>query len=286
MFCSLFGYSKQAYYKQTRTGVKNEQMLLPTKDLVLLIRSQMPCLGTRKLYYLLKDQFDKQKIHIGRDKLFDLLRSENLLVRKRKKNIRTTNSKHWMLKYPNLIKQLDIIRPEQVWVADITYLKTREQTVYLHLLTDAYSKRIMGYELCDNLEAYSSHKALLMALKNRRYPDKGLVHHSDRGFQYCSKLYTNTLKNNNIEISMTENSDPYENAIAERVNGILKDEFGISEVFNDIEESIWQTYQSINIYNNLRPHLSCNMLTPDKMHKQNKLKRKTWKKKLPSKFME
>jgi putative transposase len=271
----LFGYSKQAYYKaqtQHDTVIKQKQQ---AKDMVLGLRRHMPRLGTRKLYHLLKAE-----LGIGRDKLFDLLRGEGLLVSKRRRYTVTTNSKHWMRKYPNLIKDIELIRPEQVWVADITYIDTCEDGHgYLHLITDAYSKQIMGYELCGNMEAASTLKALQMAISNRKYKDQALVHHSDRGLQYCSKLYTDYLKDNNITISMTENGDPYENAIAERVNGILKDEFGLSEQMSNISEAIHQTAQSISIYNNRRPHLSCSLLTPVQMHGQKEIKLKSYHKK-------
>ena len=216
---------------------------------------------------------------MGRDKLFDLLRNEGLLILKRKRYTITTNSKHWMKKYPNLIKDLTIHRPEQVWAADITYIDTMENgNCYLHLITDVYSKQIMGYELCDNMEASSTLKALKMAIKNRQYKEQTLIHHSDRGLQYCSKIYTETLINNKIIISMTENGDPYENAVAERVNGILKDEFGLAEQLINKDDAYKQTAQSIEIYNSLRPHLSCQMLTPNKMHLQQKITLKRYKK--------
>jgi putative transposase len=271
----LFGYSKQAYFKaQTlHCSVLNKQQ--QAKDLVLGLRRQMPRLGTRKLHHLLKAE-----LGIGRDKLFKLLRDEGLLICKRRRYTVTTNSKHWMRKYPNLIKDIELVRPEQVWVADITYIDTHEDGHgYLHLITDAYSKRIMGYELCGNMEATSTLKALQMAIANRKYKNQALVHHSDRGLQYCSKLYTDCLKDNDITISMTENGDPYENAIAERVNGILKDEFGLSEQLGNISEAIHQTAQSISIYNNCRPHLSCYMLTPAQMHGQKEIKLKSYNKK-------
>jgi transposase InsO family protein len=279
MFCELFGYSKQAYYKQTQSKVQSLVKLENAKSLVLGLRRQMPRLGTRKLYYLLRDEFFQDQIKMGRDKLFELLRNEGLLILKRKRYTITTNSKHWMKKYPNLIKDLTIHRPEQVWAADITYIDTMENgNCYLHLITDVYSKQIMGYELCDNMEAFSTLKALKMAIKNRQYKEQSLIHHSDRGLQYCSKIYTETLINNKITISMTENGDPYENAVAERVNGILKDEFGLSEKLINTVEANKQTVQSIQIYNSLRPHLSCQMLTPNKMHLQQKITIKRYKK--------
>lgn len=279
MFCSLFGYTKQAYYKCS-TGSKyriiKEQQ---AQESVLEIRRQMPRIGTRKLHFMLKEKFKTAAIKVGRDKLFSLLRNSGLLIVKRKKYTVTTNSRHWMHKYPNLIKDLIVHRPEQLWVADITYVEMLDENGYLHLITDAYSKQVMGYELCNDMEASSTLKALKMALRNRKYPQQELIHHSDRGLQYCSKLYVNYLLKNNIGISMTENGDPYENAVAERMNGILKDEFGLGEKLNDLQEALHQTRQSINTYNHLRPHLSCQYLTPIQMHQQNKITIKTWKKK-------
>ena len=278
MFCQLFGYTKQAYFKQRKTlevTALKERLIL---DHILQIRRQMPRLGGRKLYYLTKPLLQVHSIKYGRDKLFELLGREGLLIKKRRKYTKTTNSQHWMRKYPNLIKEVIPSRPEQIWVADITYVSGDDGHNYLHLITDAYSKQIMGYELCPNLEASSTLRALKMAIAKRQYPHQSLIHHSDRGLQYCSKLYTDILQENHIQISMTENGDPYENAIAERVNGILKDEFDLGELPGEMEDVKKQAKQSINIYNQMRPHLSCEMLTPIQMHAQDKVKIKTWRK--------
>ena len=184
-----------------------------------------------------------------------------------------------MHKYPNLIKGLETVNPEQIWVADITWLYVTNGYCYLHLITDAYSKKIMGYELSQNLAATSTIKALKMALKTRKYSTP-LIHHSDRGLQYCSAGYVNLLNSNSISISMTQDGNPYDNAIAERVNGILKDEFGLDDIFENIEQARSEVKQSIDLYNRQRPHLSNNMLTPTQMHNQNKLKPRAWHKKL------
>ncbi len=276
MFCELFGFSKQAYYKHQSYKKTLDSKILKLRESVLVLRRQMPRIGARKLYHLLNRG---GSIHIGRDKLFSILRNEGMLVSRKRKYTVTTNSKHWLRKYPNLIKVLHLERPEQLWVADITYIDTLDGNAYLHLVTDAYSKQIMGYELCKNMEATSTLKALKMALAKRKYKESKLIHHSDRGLQYCSKLYTDCLKENGIAISMTQNGDPYENAIAERVNGILKDEFGLSDKFENIIQAKELTKQSIEIYNQLRPHLSCSMLTPNQMHQQNKIKLISFKKK-------
>jgi putative transposase len=275
MFCALFGISKQAYYKKIKVDRKRVQVREDAKKSVLELRRQLPGSGTRKLHYLLKNK----GISVGRDQLFCWLRSQGLLIYKKRRYTITTNSKHWMRKYPNIIKDLTINRPEQVWVADITYLDTAEDgNIYLHLVTDAYSKQIMGYELCNNMEAASTLKALEMAVNSRKYKELPLIHHSDRGLQYCSKLYIDCLIKNNITISMTENGSPYDNAVAERVNGILKDEFGLAEQLDNYREALLQVKESIHSYNFLRPHLSCYMLTPDQMHQQETIKIKTYKK--------
>lgn len=276
--CRQLGYSKQSYYKSK----SNQQIKLCYRNLakqkVLQIRRQLPRIGTRKLYYLLEEQFKHEHIKVGRDKLFSILRDEQLLIIKNKRYTKTTNSKHWLHKHPDLFKGLCISGPEQAWVADITYLSIEQGFIYLHLITDAYSKQIMGYYLSNNLAATSTIKALQMALSKRKYKTQ-LIHHSDRGLQYCSAGYVSLLTKNDISVSMTQDGNPYDNAIAERVNGILKDEFGLNEILSDIHHARKQTEQAISLYNNKRPHLSCNMLTPNQMHSQNKLKIKSWAKK-------
>lgn len=266
--------SKQAYYKQINHRKEKLKAWQPVRTSILDKRRNMPRLGTRKLHYLLKTE----GIVIGRDHLFNYLRAEGMLVRKQKKYVTTTDSRNWMREHANLTGDINVNRPEQLWVADITYLDTlSDGHLYLHLITDAYSKQIMGYELCNNMNASSTDKALQMALKERMYKESALIHHSDRGLQYCSKLYTDRLKANNIAISMTQSGSPYDNAVAERVNGILKDEFGLGNKLTDMQEAIKQTKQSIFAYNYLRPHLSCQMLTPKQMHVQKAIKIKSYK---------
>lgn len=226
----------------------------------------MPRLGTRKLYYLLKDDFERLGIKIGRDGLFEYLRSEHLLVKRRKNYTKTTNSKHWLRKHPNLMKQRKSTRAEEYFVSDITYIKSGEQTHYLALTTDAYSRKIMGYHLSDDLSAENTVKALQMAVRNR-IGNKALIHHSDRGLQYCSEVYQNELEANQIKPSMTDGYDCYQNALAERVNGILKQEFLI-ETCNTGKELEVLIKESIEIYNDQRPHLSLGMKTPNYIHKK------------------
>lgn len=279
----MFGLSRQSYYKNKTSRLKRNADLIIVRDLVMRIRCRMPRIGTRKLYYLIKNELIELNIKIGRDVLFNFLRAEHLLIKPKRSYVKTTNSKHWMKKHPNLIKDMEVTKPEQLWVSDITYIQTEQGHNYLSLITDAYSKKIMGYELLDNLSTVGPLKALESALKNRKYAHD-LIHHSDRGLQYCSADYINTLKNNNVKISMTENGDPYENAIAERINGILKYEFLIIDGFKNHIEAIKVIKESVGIYNDERPHLSCEMLTPNQTHLQQEIQIKKWKKKTSKVF--
>lgn len=226
----------------------------------------MPRLGTRKLYYLLKDEFVRQGIKVGRDALFDYLRAEHLLIKPKKNYTKTTNSKHWLRKYPNLLKDQGAARPEEVFVSDITYIKSKERTHYLSLVTDAYSRKIMGYHLSDDMGAEHVVRALKAAVKNRK-TTQALIHHSDRGLQYCSALYQSELSNHQIVPSMTDGYDCYQNALAERMNGILKNEFLINKC-NTGKELEVLVKESIETYNNRRPHLSLNFKTPNFIHEK------------------
>ena len=236
----------------------------------------MPKLGGKKLYHILKPEL--QILRVGRDKLFKVLRANNMLIKPKKKYHVTTNSHHRFRKHKNQIKELEYNRPEQVWVSDITYIGTRENPSYLALITDAYSKKIVGYDVSNSLNVAGSLRALEMALKNRIYRNEPIIHHSDRGLQYCSNEYQKLLNKNGISSSMTEQYDPYENAIAERVNGILKQEFDIDKYNTAIVIKQKLVQNAIEIYNTSRPHLSNYMLTPNRMHQQNKIKRKGYKK--------
>jgi len=241
---------------------------------------QMPRLGTRKLYYLLQEELGI--LGVGRDKLFSILKANHMLIKPKRSYHITTNSHNRFRKHKNLIEHLQIIRPEQVWIADITYVGSRNNPMYLALVTDAYSKKIKGYNLSNSLETAGSIKALKMAIKYREYPNQKLIHHSvpiaiGRGLQYCSNDYQKIIYKNNVQCSMTESYDPYQNAVAERINGILKQEFLINTKNVDLKTMKILVKQSIEIYNQIRPHWSCNMLTPNQMHKQNKVKIKTYK---------
>ncbi len=243
-----------------------ERELLEVKQLVINIRMQMPRLGTRKLYHLIQGDLERLNIKLGRDALFDYLRRENLLIYPKKNYIKTTHSKHWLRKHPNLLKEKQIHRPEQVFVSDITYVKSKERTHYLSLVTDAYSRKIMGHCLSDDMRAEHMARAFQLAVKNRKTATP-VIHHSDRGLQYCSDEFQSVLMKNNGIPSMTDGYDCYQNALAERINGILKQEFLTKQCNNGVElrKAI---EESIEIYNSKRPHLSHDMKTPDYIHEK------------------
>lgn len=265
------------YYRAIKSIQQKQLLSFKVIELVKEQRLLMPKIGTRKLYYLLENNL--QLLNVGRDKLFTILRANHLLIKPKRKYHITTNSHHRFRKHKNHIKELEFIRPEQVWVSDITYIGNRKNPSYLALITDAYSKKIMGYNVSNSLNVNGSLSALEMALKKRNYKNEPIIHHSDRGLQYCSNEYQKILDKNDIKPSMTEQYDPYENAIAERINGILKQEFEIDKYNTTLEIKRKLVQNSIEIYNNFRPHLSNYMLTPNQMHKQKTIKIKSYKKK-------
>ena len=251
--------------------------------LVNKVRKKHQRMGCRKVHNKIKPKLHDLGIRCCRDKFFDMMREEGMLVKYRKRYVKTTDSKHMFFKHSNLVKDLEITRSEQVFVSDITYINTREGFMYLYLITDAYSKQIMGWDLADNLKTINAIKALKMALKNRRYPGRDLIHHSDRGFQYCNPRYTEILEKEGIGISMTTKYDPYENAVAERVNGILKTEYEIGDGFLDYRDAKREIKYAIWLYNTDRPHLSCNMLVPREAHELENYNLKTWSRNFSSK---
>jgi putative transposase len=262
----LFGVSRQAVYQFEQRKAQRQKELSQIQPLIRDVRMKMPRLGTRKLYYLLKNDFDSLQIKIGRDGLFDYLRSENLLIKPKKNYTKTTQSKHWLHKHPNLLQGFTPERAEQVFVSDITYVKIRERTHYLSLVTDAFSRKIMGYQVSDNLNTENMLGALKMAVRNRK-TQLPLIHHSDRGLQYCAASYQDQLNAHSITPSMTDGYDCYQNALAERINGILKQEFLI-ETCNNKKELKRLVAESVQIYNEMRPHLSLNMKTPNLVHEK------------------
>lgn len=265
--CGWFGITRQAYYqeswKEIEVSTESEVLL---KE-VLNIRKNHKRIGARKLYEMLTPVMMQHQIKMGRDKLFDLLAANHLLIRRRRRNIRTTFSNHWLRKYPNLIRGFVPTAPNQLWVSDITYWKTKWFTVYITFITDAYSHRIVGYNLAETLEAVECAKALKKALSALGAESLlQLTHHSDRGLQYCSKEYIGLLNKYDIKISMTESGDPLENAVAERVNGILKEEYLDTQELKSVKEAFRYLPIAIGLYNSERPHMSISNLTPDKIH--------------------
>lgn len=264
--CGWFGITRQAYYQDSWNemdrGIEEEIIL---KE-VLRIRKDHQRMGTRKLYEMLSPLLMQHQVMLGRDKLFNLLANHHLLIRRRRRNIRTTFSNHWLRKYPNLTRNFIPMAPNQLWVSDITYWKVNHYTVYITFITDAYSHRIVGYHLAETLEAVETVKALRMALQSIEKPASYLIHHSDRGLQYCSKEYVGLLNEYEVKISMTESGDPLENPVAERVNGIMKEEYLEPKGIKSLNEAIAYLHKAIVLYNSERPHMSISNYTPDKVH--------------------
>lgn len=264
--CNYFDMHRDAYYKYQKRYEQRKAVESQVIELVKRERIEQPRTGTRKLYKALGDSFDALGIKVGRDCLFNILRAHDMLVKRKRASCKTTDSYHRFHKYKNLVKDMDVTAPNQVWVSDITYIRTVSGFCYLALITDMYSRKIVGYDISDSLELAGCLRALKLALRQAR-PAVGLVHHSDRGIQYCSNQYVNKLKKRNIRISMTEENHCYENAIAERVNGILKDEFYLDQCFFDTRYAVKATKNAIDIYNNKRLHLSLGYKTPNMVFK-------------------
>jgi len=239
------------------------------------IKQDQPRIGVRKLQVLLQPELERHGIKAGRDRFFDLLREFGLLVKIKRYKHYTTDSKHMFYKYPNRLKEITATAPNQLWVSDITYIETEGRYCYLFLITDAWSKKIVGWCLSQSYAVTGAIEALNMALHHNKIT-AGLLHHSDRGIQYCCKEYTMLLKKKKAMISMTENGDPYENAVAERVNGILKTEL-LQQKYYDEQQAKKAIQKAVIIYNTQRPHLSIGLLTPDQAHKQERTFKKLWK---------
>jgi putative transposase len=260
--CNFFGLTRDAWYKYQVRQNKRKTVASNAIKLVKEERKDQPRVGTRKLYVALQTTFQIDQVKVGRDSLFDILREYNMLVKRKKASCKTTDSYHHFHKYNNLVKDIKVTKPNQVWVSDITYIRTVKGFCYLALITDLYSRKIVGYDISDSLELTGCLRALKMALWQAR-PAGGLVHHSDRGVQYCSHQYVNELKKREINISMTEENHCYENAVAERVNGILKDEFYLDQCFFTVDHARKAAKNAIEIYNSKRLHLSLGYKTPN-----------------------
>jgi len=231
------------------------------------MRKQNNNYGGKKLHHLLKEEMELKGIKMGRDKFYKFLKFNKLLVPKSKNYHITTDSNHRFYKYPNIVKDKVPTRPEQLWVSDITYIKTEAGHNYLALVTDAYSRKIVGYAIDNHMKASLCVEALKMAINNREYPSLSLIHHSDRGFQYCSSEYTTFAHKNNIQMSMTEQYDPYENAVAERVNRTLKYEYALKSTIKNKEIAKKMVSYAVYQYNEKRPHFSLDLFSPNYVHR-------------------
>jgi putative transposase len=286
---ALLGYSEQAYHKAERhqlmASLKQAQLAELVKETILSIRERMPRIGGEKLWLLTAEKLSSLGFQIGRDKFVALYADLGFIIKKRKKRKKTTDSSAWQRQYKDLRQGLVPTRPEQLVVADITYIETKSGDAYLFLITDAYSKLILGYEIAHRMRTQEGLVALNMAIKKRQY--KGTcIHHSDRGSQYISAEYTAIVHNNGFVSSTTQDGSPYDNAVAERINRIIKEEFGfdgLSKPFKDAKEAKALMKKVVEIYNKERPHISNQMLTPWQMHKQDKIPIKTWGKRYKKK---
>ena len=274
--CELFGKTRQAWYDNHKRLSDHQLKNVFILKLIKEIRKDHKRMGTDKLYYQISPIIQSHGIKCGRDKLHSLLDAHGMLVRHRRSGHKTTNSNHLYKKYPNLIRELELTRSNQLWVSDITYIRTMQGFAYLSLVTDAYSKKIVGWCLWPNLSSEGALNALKMATNNKTFNHE-LIHHSDRGIQYCCYDYVNYLKGSHISISMTENGDPYENAIAERVNGILKDEYDLYDVFEDYLAANETVKRAVSLYNDKRPHASCDFKTPNQAHIYSGKMKNRWK---------
>ena len=275
--CALFGKSRQAFYEQKW---HEEKALFEDAVIVDMVRNERRIarrVGGRNLYLILKPELNARQVHVGRDRFFDVLRENGLLVKRRRRRAVTTMGRHGLPLYPNLAKAILAERAGRLWVSDITYIRVGDGFCYLILITDAYSHQVVGHNFGACMDAAFCLVALEMALASRQDPAGELVHHSDRGLQYCSKLYTGMLKGEGIAISMTESGDPLENAVAERMNGILKDSFEVDRTFSSFEEARQFILEAIHYYNNRRPHSSCDNLTPKEASARTGTLKRHWK---------
>ena len=275
LLCQLLGHSRQAYYKVKKHREDKAAFYAIIAELVSEVRTEIGNfkIGARKLLPLINEKLSGNTLSIGRDQLFEVMELYGLKVRKRKRRRPcTTNSEHDFGVYPNLIKHLDLQEAERVWASDITYIRIKDRFLYLNLITDCYSRKIMGYCLHPDLSAEGTLKALMMALGNRQYPTRKLIHHSDRGIQYCSQIYINMLKTHSISISMSAKGSPQENPLAERVNGILKDEYDLGKQLDNEDKALQKVESSINSYNLRRPHNSLDDDTPQQRHNEDNWK--------------
>jgi transposase InsO family protein len=277
----VFGLTKQGYYQRIKRVNKHQQRNQTVLELVCEIRKTHPRCGTRKLMVYLREDLSQAGIKIGRDALSKLLRQNSLLVPKTKRFHITTDSHHSFHKSSNLLKDMEITHSEQAVVCDITYLKADLTHAYLALVTDPYSKKILGYCVDDNMRVDLVKKALKMAYRNMIFSHDQIIHHSDRGIQYCCPDYSEFAENMNFKLSTTQQYDPYENAVAERINETLKYEYGLNKQVHNLQALKKMVKQAVDIYNNHRVHWSLDLRTPEDVHRSyNSLKYKSYSKRV------
>jgi putative transposase len=257
--------SRQNYYKQRRERALAEVNEGLVKELVQAERGLQPRVGGQKLHRMLQVRLKQQGVKLGRDRFFGVLKRQGLLLEPLAKGPRTTCSGHSLPVFGNLVKGKVVERPNEVWVSDITYVRTREGFGYLSLITDMGSRKIVGYHLGRSLETHEAVKALEMALREKRSGARP-IHHSDRGSQYCSHEYVAVLRAHGLGISMTEEQHCAENALAERVNGILKQEYYLRDEFGTMEQAQRAVAEAVWLYNTRRLHRSLNYRTPEQVH--------------------
>lgn len=257
--------SRQSYYKAIRQLQKHSDEGHELMKLIQPVRALMPRIGGKKLHFMIGQALQYKALKIGRDRFFKWLGDNDLLIRPKRMYVHTTQSNHRFWIHENLTPTLKLDRPNKLWVSDITYIRTRQGFCYLALITDAYSRKIVGYDISDSLSLEGCLRAVKSATQTASDLSQ-LVHHSDRGFQYCSHPYTDFLKHHGIRISMAEKGNCYENALAERVNGILKNEFNLDFTFKTKELAYRAVHESIYIYNQHRPHWALNLQTPQEKH--------------------
>lgn len=265
--CEHADMSRQNYYKTRR---QRQVEAVDTDLIASLVRAErgvQPRLGGRKLLHMIGPELKKAGVAIGRDRFFEALASRGLLLDRLPKSPRTTNSRHCLPVFRNLIKDMEVSAPNQVWVSDITYLRTEQGFVYLSLITDMYSRKIVGFDVSETLETQGCLRALEQALESLG-PGCRPVHHSDRGSQYCSHSYTQRLRDLGFKISMTEENHCYENALAERVNGILKQEYFLGGTFRRKSQALSAVREAVGLYNTRRPHLALNYRVPEEVHSE------------------
>ena len=279
--CAVFGRSKQAYYKQLQYQADER---VKEEVIVGLIKNKREIWkrgSGRNLHQCLQKEFKTHQIKIGRDKFFEVLRDNHLLITSKRERTKTTCSFHHFNRYKNLIEDAVPVRANEIWVADITYLwlKPQDKFCYLSIITDLYSRKIVGHCVHDSLSVKGCIDALKRALMTRKNKNERLTHHTDRGVQYCCHAYVRLLQKQRIEISMTQTGDPLENAVAERINKTIKEEFTNDRQinFSNIETAKSEIKKFIDFYNQQRPHRSVQWLTPNQAHQRTGALRRVWK---------